>query len=98
MVVFAANEWVARSIRIGRAIGSAALVAGGCTHAPMVSPRWPSSSTTAWTELGWRPADPVIGLLITAMILSMLHDPAREVLRRVWTRWPRISSDRPRPR
>ncbi|MGC3000712.1 cation diffusion facilitator family transporter [Streptomyces sp. G35A] len=81
---FAGNEWVARyRIRAGRAIGSAALVADGL-HA----------RTDAYTSLavllgaggaalGWRLADPVVGLAITAAIVLVLRDAAREVFRRV---------------
>ncbi|MFJ2770653.1 cation diffusion facilitator family transporter [Streptomyces sp. NPDC087300] len=78
------NEWVARyRIRVGREIGSAALVADGL-HA----------RTDGFTSLavligaggaavGLPLADPVVGLLITAAILLVLKDAAREVLRRV---------------
>lgn len=81
---FAGNEWVARyRIRVGREIGSAALVADGL-HA----------RTDGFTSLavllgaggaaiGWRFADPVVGLLITAAIVFVLRDAAREVFRRV---------------
>ncbi|GGU46399.1 cation efflux system protein [Streptomyces albospinus] len=81
---FVGNEWVARyRIRTGRRIGSAALVADGL-HA----------RTDGFTSLavllgaggaamGWRAADPVIGLLITAAILLVLKDAAREVVRRL---------------
>ena len=81
---FAGNEWVARyRIRTGRKIGSAALVADGL-HA----------RTDGFTSLavllgaggvaaGWPAADPVVGLLITAAILVVLRDAAREVYRRL---------------
>jgi cation diffusion facilitator family transporter len=81
---FIGNEWVARiRIRTGRRIGSAALVADGL-HA----------RTDGFTSLavllgaggvaiGWRWADPVIGLLITAAIVLVLKDAAREVYRRL---------------
>ncbi|MGP4110495.1 cation diffusion facilitator family transporter [Streptomyces sp. 4N509B] len=84
VVGFAGNEWVARyRIRTGRRIGSAALVADGL-HA----------RTDGFTSLavllgaggaavGWRWADPVVGLLITAAILLVLRDAAREVYRRL---------------
>jgi cation diffusion facilitator family transporter len=84
LVGFAGNEWVARyRIRAGRAIGSAALVADGL-HA----------RTDAYTSLavllgaggaalGWRLADPVVGLAITAAIVLVLRDAGREVFRRV---------------
>lgn len=70
-------------IRTGRRIGSAALVADGL-HA----------RTDGFTSLavllgaggvaiGWRWADPVVGLLITVAILLVLKDAAREVYRRL---------------
>jgi cation diffusion facilitator family transporter len=84
VVGFLGNEIVARyRIAVGRRIGSAALVADGL-HA----------RTDGFTSLavllgaggvavGWRWADPVVGLLITAAILFVLKDAAREVYRRL---------------
>ncbi|GIH18084.1 cation diffusion facilitator family transporter [Rugosimonospora africana] len=81
---FAGNEIVARyRIGVGRRIGSAALVADGL-HA----------RTDGFTSLavllgaggvaiGWRWADPVVGLLITVAILFVLNGAAREVYRRL---------------
>ncbi|MHC5907162.1 cation diffusion facilitator family transporter [Streptomyces sp. S6] len=81
---FAGNEWVARyRIRVGREIGSAALVADGL-HA-----RTDGFTSLAvllgagGSALGWQLADPVVGLAITAAIVLVLRDAAREVLRRV---------------
>nr|WP_190199504.1 cation diffusion facilitator family transporter [Streptomyces djakartensis] len=81
---FAGNEWVARyRIRVGRAIGSAALVADGL-HA-----RTDGFTSLAvllgagGSALGWQLADPVVGLVITAAIALVLRDAAREVFRRV---------------
>lgn len=81
---FIGNEWVARyRIRTGRKIGSAALVADGL-HA-----RTDGFTSLAvllgagGAALGLRLADPVIGLLITAAILFVLKDAAREVYRRL---------------
>ncbi len=81
---FVGNEWVARyRIRVGREIGSAALVADGL-HA-----RTDGFASLAvllgagGAALGWRSADPIVGLLITAAILLVLRDAAREVFRRV---------------
>ncbi|MFC4031744.1 cation diffusion facilitator family transporter [Streptomyces polygonati] len=81
---FAGNEWVARHrIRTGRRIGSAALVADGL-HA-----RTDGFTSLAvllgagGATLGWRWADPVVGLLITVAILLVLKDAAREVYRRL---------------
>lgn len=84
LVGFAGNELVARyRIRVGRRIGSAALVADGL-HA----------RTDGFTSLavllgaggaaiGWDWADPVVGLVITAAILAVLYQAAREVYRRL---------------
>jgi cation diffusion facilitator family transporter len=76
----AVNEVVARyRIRVGRRIGSAALVADGL-HA----------RTDGFTSLavllgaggvaiGWRLADPIVGLLITVAILGVLRSAVRQV-------------------
>ncbi|WP_143573472.1 cation diffusion facilitator family transporter, partial [Streptomyces acidiscabies] len=84
MVDFAGNEWVARyRIRVGREIGSAALVADGL-HA-----RTDGFTSLAvllgagGSALGWQLADPIVGLAITAAIVLVLRDAAREVFRRV---------------
>ncbi|RPE45619.1 cation diffusion facilitator family transporter [Streptomyces sp. Ag109_O5-1] len=81
---FAGNEWVARyRIRVGRDIGSAALVADGL-HA-----RTDGFTSLAvllgagGSALGWQLADPIVGLTITAAIALVLRDAAREVFRRV---------------
>jgi len=83
-VGFAGNEIVARyRISVGRRIGSAALVADGL-HA----------RTDGFTSLavllgaggvaiGWRWADPVVGLGITVAIAVVLADAARQVYRRL---------------
>jgi cation diffusion facilitator family transporter len=74
------NEWVAQyRIRVGRRIGSAALVADGL-HA-----RTDGFTSLAvllgagGVALGWRQADPIIGLLITIAILGVLRSAARQV-------------------
>ncbi|WP_437112971.1 cation diffusion facilitator family transporter [Streptomyces longwoodensis] len=84
LVGFAGNEWVARHrIRVGREIGSAALVADGL-HA-----RTDGFTSLAvlvgagGSALGWQLADPLVGLAITAAIALVLRDAAREVFRRV---------------
>ncbi len=81
---FAGNEAVARyRITVGRRIGSAALVADGL-HA-----RTDGFTSLAvlvgagGVALGWRWADPAVGLLITVAILYVLRDAAREVYRRL---------------
>ncbi|WP_274564076.1 cation diffusion facilitator family transporter [Streptomyces spiramyceticus] len=84
LVGFAGNEWVARArIRTGRKIGSAALVADGL-HA-----RTDGFTSLAvllgagGSALGWRYADPLIGLLITAAIVLVLRGAAREIWHRL---------------
>jgi len=84
VIGFAGNEIVARyRIGIGRRIGSAALVADGL-HA----------RTDGFTSLavlvgaggvaiGWRWADPVVGLAITLAIAVVLKDAAKQVYRRL---------------
>ncbi|MET7402684.1 cation diffusion facilitator family transporter [Dactylosporangium sp. NPDC005572] len=84
VIGFVGNEVVARyRILVGRRIGSAALVADGL-HA-----RTDGFTSLAvllgagGVALGWRWADPVVGLAITAAILFVLKDAAREVYRRL---------------
>ena len=84
VVGFLGNEVVAQyRIRTGKRIGSAALVADGL-HARtdgFTSLAVVLSAIGAW--LGFRLADPIIGLLITVAILFVLRDAAREVYRRL---------------
>jgi cation diffusion facilitator family transporter len=84
VIGFIGNEWVARyRIRTGRKIGSAALVADG-VHA-----RTDGFTSLAvllgagGAALGWKLADPIVGLLITFAILLVLKDAAKEVFRRL---------------
>jgi cation diffusion facilitator family transporter len=84
VIGFTGNGLVARyRIRVGRRIGSAALVADGL-HA----------RTDGFTSLavllgvggvaiGWDWADPVVALLITVAILAVLRQAAREIYRRL---------------
>ncbi len=84
LIGFTGNEVVARyRIRVGRKIGSAALVADGL-HA-----RTDGFTSLAvllgvgGVALGWDWADPVVGLVITVAILSVLAQAAREIYRRL---------------
>jgi cation diffusion facilitator family transporter len=84
VIGFTGNELVARyRIRVGRKIGSAALVADGL-HA-----RTDGFTSLAvllgvgGVALGWDRADPVVGLVITAAILAVLRQAAREIYRRL---------------
>ncbi|MBF6169076.1 cation transporter [Streptomyces gardneri] len=81
---FLGNETVALyRIRVGRRIGSAALVADGL-HA-----RTDGFTSLAvllgagGVALGFPLADPIVGLLITLAILAVLRTAARDVLRRL---------------
>jgi cation diffusion facilitator family transporter len=81
---FVGNEWVAlHRIRVGRRIGSAALVADGL-HA-----RTDGFTSLAvvlgaiGVGLGFPMADPIVGLLITVAILAVLRGAARDVYRRL---------------
>ena len=80
VVGFVGNEVVARyRIRVGRRIGSAALVADGL-HA-----RTDGFTSLAvllgagGVALGWRLADPIVGLLITVAILGVLRSAVQQV-------------------
>ena len=84
VVGFAGNETVARyRIGVGRRIGSAALVADGL-HA-----RTDGFTCLAvllgagGVALGWRWADPAVGLLITVAILGVLRSAVRQVAARL---------------
>ncbi|MFD3721865.1 cation diffusion facilitator family transporter [Streptomyces sp. NPDC058674] len=84
LVGFAGNEWVARlRIRTGRRIGSAALVADGLHARADGFTSLAVLLGAGGAALGWRAADPVVGLLITLAILLVLKDAAREVCRRL---------------
>jgi cation diffusion facilitator family transporter len=87
LIGFAGNELVAHHrIRVGRRIGSAALVADGL-HA----------RTDGFTSLavlgaalgsmaGWPQADPIVGLAISAAIVNVLRQAARDIYRRLMDR------------
>ena len=84
LVGFIGNELVAvYRIRVGRQIGSAALIADGL-HA-----RTDGFTSLAvlvgagGVALGFPLADPIVGLLITVAILAVLRTAARDVFRRL---------------
>lgn len=84
LVGFAGNELVARyRIRVGRQIGSAALVADGLHARTDGFTSLAVLASAGGTALGWDRADPVVGLLITVAILAVLRQAAREVYRRL---------------
>ncbi len=84
LIGFLGNEAVAvYRIRIGRRIGSAALVADGL-HARtdgLTSLAVLVGAAGVWA--GWPLADPIIGLVITVAILAVLRSAARDVFRRL---------------
>ena len=84
LVGFAGNEAVARyRIRIGRRIGSAALVADGLHARTDGFTSLAVLLGAAGVAVGWDWADPVVGLLITVAILAVLRQAAREIYRRL---------------
>ncbi|HVA09077.1 MAG TPA: cation diffusion facilitator family transporter [Acidimicrobiales bacterium] len=80
VVGFAGNEIVARyRIRVGRRIGSAALVADGLHARTDGFTSLAVLLGTGGVALGWRAADPIIGLVITLAILGVLRSAIRQV-------------------
>ncbi|BCY10279.1 cation diffusion facilitator family transporter [Actinoplanes sp. L3-i22] len=87
VIGFAGNELVARyRITVGRRIGSAALVADGLHARTDGFASLAVVLAAGGAALGWRWADPVIGLAITVAIGFVLKDAAREVYRRLMDR------------
>ncbi|MEO8363884.1 MAG: cation diffusion facilitator family transporter [Ilumatobacteraceae bacterium] len=84
LIGFVGNEFAASyRIRVGRRIGSAALVADGL-HArtdALTSLAVVLGALGAWA--GWHLADPIVGLLICVAILTVLRQAARDVYRRL---------------
>lgn len=84
LVGFAGNELVARyRIRVGRRIGSAALVADGLHARTDGFTSLAVVVAAAGAALGWHWADPVVGLAIAGAIAFVCKDAAREVYRRL---------------
>ncbi|MFI0369311.1 cation diffusion facilitator family transporter [Actinomadura sp. 1N219] len=84
LVGFVGNELVARyRMRVGRRIGSAALVADGLHARTDGFASLAVLLGAAGVALGAPWADPVVGLLITVAILTVLWQTAREVWRRL---------------
>ncbi|HET6215033.1 MAG TPA: cation diffusion facilitator family transporter [Micromonosporaceae bacterium] len=84
LIGFAGNEIVAiYRIRVGRRIGSAALVADGLHARTDGFTSLGVLASAGGLALGWRWADPVVGLAITAAILVVLADAAGQVYRRL---------------
>ena len=84
VVGFAGNELVARyRIKVGREIGSAALVADGLHARTDGFTSLAVVVGAAGVALGFPAADPIVGLGITVAILFVLRDAAKEVFRRL---------------
>jgi cation diffusion facilitator family transporter len=84
VVGFAGNELVARyRITVGRRIGSAALVADGLHARADGFTSLAVVAAAVGSAIGWRWVDPVVGLAIAAMILSVMWGAAREVFARL---------------
>jgi cation diffusion facilitator family transporter len=84
VVGFLGNELVAMyRIKVGRAIGSAALVADG-KHARvdgLTSLAVAAGAAGVW--LGFERADPVVGILVSLAILAVLRTATRDIYRRL---------------
>jgi cation diffusion facilitator family transporter len=84
LVGFAGNELAARfRIRTGRRIGSAALVADGLHARTDGLTSLAVLLAAGGVAVGWQWADPVVGLLITVVIVAALRHAAVEVFRRL---------------
>lgn len=84
LVGFAGNELVAVfRIRVGRQIGSAALVADGLHARTDGLTSLAVVIGAAGVALGWPLADPIVGLVITVAILTVLRTAARDIYKRL---------------
>ncbi len=84
IIGFAGNELVALyRIRVGRQIGSGALVADGLHARTDGLTSLAVVLGAAGVALGWQLADPIIGLIIAGAILVILRSAARDVFRRL---------------
>jgi cation diffusion facilitator family transporter len=83
-VGFVGNELAAlHRIRVGRRIGSAALVADGLHARTDGLTSLAVVVGAAGVALGFPQADPLVGLVITVMILRVLRGAARDIYRRL---------------
>ena len=81
---FIGNEWVALyRIRVGRRIGSAALVADGLHARADGFTSLAVAVGAVGVMLGFPLADPIIGILITIAIIAVLRGAIVEVFRRL---------------
>jgi cation diffusion facilitator family transporter len=84
LIGFAGNELVAvYRIRVGRAIGSAALVADGLHARTDGLTSLAVLAGAGGVAAGFPLADPIVGLMITVAILAVLRTAVRDVYRRL---------------
>jgi cation diffusion facilitator family transporter len=84
LIGFIGNEWVAvYRIRVGRRIGSTALVADGLHARTDGLTSLAVVLAAGGVTLGFPMADPIIGLVITVAILAVLRTAVRDVFRRL---------------
>src|SRR5207302_11041767 len=84
VIGFAGNELVAHyRIRVGRQIGSAALVADGLHARTDGLTSLAVVAGAIGVAAGFRLADPIAGLAITVAILAILRNAARDIYRRL---------------
>ena len=84
LIGFIGNEWVALyRIRVGRRIGSAALVADGLHARTDGLTSLAVVLAAGGVALGFPLADQIIGLVITVAILAVLRTAVRDVFRRL---------------
>ena len=87
VIGFAGNELVASyRIRVGRRIGSAALVADGLHARTDGLTSLGVLGAALGSMAGWQLADPITGLAISAAILNVLRHAARDIYRRLMDR------------
>jgi cation diffusion facilitator family transporter len=88
---FVGNEWVALyRIRVGRDIGSAALVADGLHARVDGLTSLAVLAGAAGVAAGYEKADPIAGLLITVAILAILKNVSRDIY---WRLMDSVSPD-----
>jgi cation diffusion facilitator family transporter len=84
LIGFIGNEWVAvYRIRVGRRIGSAALIADGLHARTDGLTSLAVVLAAGGVALDFPLADPIIGLVITVAILAVLRTAVRDVFRRL---------------
>jgi cation diffusion facilitator family transporter len=87
VIGFAGNELVATyRIRVGRRIGSAALVADGLHARTDGLTSLAVVAAALGSIAGWRLADPTVGLAISVIILNVLRHAAASIYRRLMDR------------